>query len=423
MEGNENILKLPLLLEKAKTPLDLFGKLIIIKNLNYFKNKFLNFNKLEEELNSLTMEKGNTLFRGFLWEQINISNAELLPKGHKRIINEIEWQNYIKDLFPKTNNFIPSLDLHIVDDNENHSFVELKNLFRNNNDNIEYFYTSTIIKKIKQQLLFEKENHLKTYYFLNNTKTNLKMIIPMKDLLFLIEKNHNNISFNTIKKFLEKNYPKNILEKKEKKILKKDLKGFFEEGIQLFQKNIHEIELLIFLNTTSREDFFKEYDNNILNDISSKKELYNLFIQKNMNYINNDGNEDENKKIIINFFNNFIYEGLDFENKDALKLTFNNLKNALNNTFELEGRNKISLDKTNIEKYLRSKKVIDTMNKYGYSLNIIYNHGYENFLKKIVKNFSKKELLKEIGNKDSDYFRRIKPFLNKKIIEENISIN
>lgn len=411
-------------LEKAKTVYEVFSNLMLIENLKFLEStNDLNF--IINTYQDCSISTGSTIFRGMLAEQINVFNTTLLPLGIKKNIKEIDWIKFINTQYPnniENQKKVKSFDLYI-NDKKNHqdNYYELKNLFLTNNLPIYYFKKKSTYNKIKDQLKFEKETGCNTFYYLNNTRTNEKILIPLKDMFYLIKQKNQKITFNQIRYYVKNNFPENYQKTQKVKKISKDinLKEFFENTIHFFQKNITEKQLKISLNSLTKKDFYDELDREILSKISSKKELYDLFIKKNEKYI-----PKEEQYFLKDRFNIYINDNFDFNNKTYLNLAYFNLKHNIDDVLELKGRSKISLDKTNIEQESRSRKIINTMKEYNIPMDTIFNKSYESFLKSIIKDYSLKEIKENIPKEYSDDFlRRIRPYITKKDTDFNLNKN
>lgn len=404
-------------LDIPNNPIEALSLILYPKSLLYLEYK----NNLErlDIIKEYSINDSNKVLSGLLLEKLN-SYDSLVKKGNKIVIQADKWFSFAKNLFSNIDINIPnSFDLYVYDEKKEHNFYEMKNLFIENEDKVLKYFDEKRKDRIKEQLQFLSITNSNGYFYMTNTKNIEKFIIPLNDLYNFI-KNKNEIKYSELKEFAKNNFPDNYKEKleKEKIIINPKFEEFFNITIHFFQRNL-DFELLpILLNSNNNEDFANKVDNFILENINSKKELFDLFKLKNQRFFK-DNNCDFT--FINDMFNNF-FDNLDFENKEMKILTYNNFKNCINNTFDLKGRNKVYLDKmAGFETYYRNKKFLDVFKKKKIDINILSKEKFLNkFLRKLADAINIDEVKKNLPNgmNGKDYIYRIKLYQSPENIKE-----
>lgn len=392
-------------------PLQLLEKLMLVREIEYMKDKDLDF--VIKRVEQLSLELGQKTFKGLISEHFNSQEQILLPQGKRVIIKEDEWLNTINALFPDVElaRKPHSFDMMITNE-AGISFYELKNLFLNPRDPISYFQGVNVPSIINRQEIFCKETNTSGYLYMTNTATLEKVVLPLSDIAYLMKNNDNRITFNMLKEYAQQNFPNAYKQEKMKKdiCLDPSLPEFFETTMKLFQKNVDSELLLMRMNTTDREDFGNAIDAKIIESISSREDLFNLFMDKNSTYI-----KKEYHPIMEERFNLFVPKTLDFDDKEEVNRTFQQLKDCLNKTLDLSGRSIIHLDKTIKEKDYRYRTIVMTLQELNVPVDIVYGKKFNQFLEDLSNQFTLDDVKRNIpeGSDGKDALRRLRPYINK----------
>lgn len=412
-------------LYKPRNPLESLGSLFLLENMEYIRmSDRMDFFEQKKHLNN---EIGQTLFRGLFLEKINALDENLLGKGKKIVIHEHDWKNFIESLYPDTEfnrrNTPHSFDMAVLE-GKNTSFYEIKNFYipeKDINNTLDYFKkTKNLLEVIKKQIEFSKETNSNVYLFITNTSNFEKVIIPLKDLYRLLEKNDIKLSFKDLREYVKTNYEelyKKPLQQKDITLDTSD-KDFFNSTIHLFQRNLNLNYLQIQTHCKNNLEFSNEIDELILDKIDSKEDLQILLANKNEHYI-----QKNDLKLFYDYFNNF-FDDTDFTDKSMVSLRYKNFKNCINNILELKGRKKISLDNTApYETYSRNKKFLEIFTKLKISENVIHSEKlFKKFLSNLADKIDINELKKNLpqGINGKDYIYRIEKFKTKVAPEKYI---
>jgi len=411
-------------LAKPINPIEAMSTLFLMDNIRFIKTDTrLDF---YEQKKLLSLETGHTLFRGLFLEKLNTLDENLLGKGEKVAIQESQWKSFIENLYPDIEfnryNSPHSFDMAVLNEGSV-SFYELKNFFipeKDEKNPILYFKKKHLANSLEKQLDFAKETKSNVNFFITNTSNLEKMVISLKNLKKLLEKNQFKLSYDELRKYVKTNTKENYKEPiKAKKIcLEPKEKDFFDSTIHLFQKGLNFTYLSLQSDCKNREEFTTVVDEHILQKIDTKEELRDLLVARKGHQL-----KEEKTKILLSYFDTF-FDGCDFEDKDMVAIRFKNLKNCINNTLNLKGRDKICLDNTApYEMYSRNKKFLEVFTQLQMSDNLLHNEKlFMKFLSTAAEKIDIKELKKNLpqGINGKDYIQRIENFAKKNIkLSEN----